>query len=312
MKTSCIHMIRMPSIRHIARLALTTLSCLSAGLLVLAASPAQACGLESDCPVALDNGTITGSYRIRMPVGGSQTAADNVAEDKVAADKVNGAIVYLHGWQGTPEGTMKFGALTRMADELGVALIAPRGLRKSWSFPRAGRILARDDVAFINAVANDAALRFSIDRERFMLTGFSVGGSMVWYAACKEPDMFAGYAPIAGAFWVPYPPECRSPAPDLFHVHGTADRTVPLQGRKLGNGAQQGDVTISFGILLDTAPIAIDRNAVSPGDQSRLTCEHFRAHGNRQEICLHGGGHSVRPEWISRAWRELAAVRQWD
>jgi polyhydroxybutyrate depolymerase len=185
-----------------------------------------------------------------------------------------------------------------------VALIAPRGEETSWNLPGA-MPGGRDDVAFIRSVADDAAARFGLDRNRMMVAGFSVGGSMTWYVACAEGRGFAGYAPIAGAFWEPYVAECRSPLPEIRHVHGRTDGTVPLAGRKL-SFATQGDTFRSFALLGELSGCGEGLSeAERDGD---LTCYRQTCGGAVQELCLHAGGHSVRPEWIARAWRRLAAT----
>jgi len=248
--------------------------------LLAAATGAQACGPETDCALA------TGSYRIALP------------ETRPGA----GAILYLHGYRGSPEEVMGFAALSDLAEELGVALIAPRGEGMSWNLPGAFPG-GRDDVAFVRAVADDAAGRFGLDRDRMLVAGFSVGGSMAWYVACAEGRGFAGYAPIAGAFWEPYVTDCRQPLPELHHVHGRADRTVPLAGRRLSM-ATQGDTYRSFALLRRFSGCSGDLAGAEVDGE--LACAQQSCGGSVQELCLHDGGHSVRPEWIARAWHRLA------
>jgi polyhydroxybutyrate depolymerase len=138
-----------------------------------------------------------------------------------------------------------------------------------------------------------------------MASGFSQGGSMVWYLACRMPARFAGFAPIAGAFWEPLPPDCAGPRPNLVHVHGTSDMTVPLAGRPLRSGYRQGDVFKSFAILAPggcTAPWAAE--VARAGPPQSLTCRLAQGCGGsaRLELCLHAGGHMADPAWVERAW----------
>jgi polyhydroxybutyrate depolymerase len=257
---------------------------IAAAIVASEGRPATACGEDSDCLVA------EGDYRIALPA---------VAE----GSSVPGAIIYLHGYRGAPEGVMSFAALRAVTDRLGVALVAPRGEDMSWNLPGAFRG-GRDDVAFIDAVAQDAIARFHIDPARIVVAGFSVGGSMTWYMACAEGQRYAGYAPIAGAFWEPYVEDCRQPLARIHHVHGTADSTVPLEGRKL-RVATQGNVFKSFALLRGFSQCA---GGMTPEQTAGdLSCGRQTCGGGEQELCLHGGGHSVRPEWIEEAWRRFAA-----
>ena len=246
-----------------------------------------ACGADSDCSVA------GGSYRIALPETGGGEAS--------------GAIIFLHGYGGSPEDIMRFAALGDAAGRLGVALVAPRGEDKSWNLPGAFSG-GRDDIAFIDSVARDAVSRFRVDPNRILVSGFSVGGSMVWYVACAEGRRYAGYAPIAGAFWEPYVDGCRLPLPTIRHVHGTADETVPLEGRKL-RVATHGNLFRSFELLRRFSQCT---GGLAGADvEGDLTCEHQTCGGNEQELCLHAGGHSVRAEWIEEAWRQIVADGAW-
>eukprot|EP00873_Tetraselmis_striata_P026141 jgi/Tetstr1/446405/TSEL_033947.t1 len=262
--------------------------------------PAQAaaetgCGIETPCRIE------TGEYRIRFP-------ADWDGKTPL------GTIVFLHGWRGTAAGEMRNAAWAQLADRLNVAFVAPQGAGKTWSYPGAPRDL-RDDFAFFDALIKDLTTRFPLRADRMMATGFSMGGSMVWNLACYRGGLFAGFAPIAGAFWDPIPKDCPSPAPVLFHVHGTADRTVPLEGRPIGERWRQSDVADSLAVWQAQAGLPQVFPASAP--DSGLTCQRQQAPARSGpaapllEVCLHSGGHSVRAEWVERAWRALGDHLGW-
>jgi polyhydroxybutyrate depolymerase len=256
-----------------------------------ATSQAASCGGEAPCEI--DNG----QYFIHMPEGWS-------------AENPLGAIFYLHGHRGKAVNAIRNKSFQRIADDLGVAFVAVQGVNGTWSFPTAPRHL-RNESEFFDNVLQDLSDRFGVDRDRTMLSGFSSGGFMTWYLACEDSGRFSGYAPIAGAFWEPLPQECPSEPPYLFHVHGTADTVVPLEGRWLGGGKwKQGDVFESFAIwrrqngLADTAPKAFT--------DGRLDCERWTPKTGLLELCLHDGGHSVQAKWIKRAWNELGNMKGWN
>lgn len=254
---------------------------------------ATACGSEAPCMVE------GGEYRIALPpsaVGGQKT----------------GAIVFFHGYRGSAEGVMANKGLMQMAKTLGVALISPHGDSRTWSFPGSPS-QRRDEFAFVEAVMTDALGRFPIDPDRVMASGFSLGGSMVWFLACNTPERFAGFAPIAGAFWEPLPKVCATPPgtlPYLFHVHGQADTVVPLAGRPIANGrAHQGDTFESIAVRLKPLDGNVAKTSYLDG---KLDCALWTPSGDGGiELCLHDGGHRIRPEWVARAWRKLAAAKGW-
>jgi polyhydroxybutyrate depolymerase len=252
------------------------------------AGAALACGADSDCLVE------GGDYRAALP--------------PEAGDKL-GAIVFLHGSDGSPEDIMGFAALREVTDRLGVALIVPRGINGAWRLPEAYPG-PRDDVAFIDRVVADAEARFPIDPDRIMIAGFSLGASMAWYVACAEGTRYAGYAAVAGAFWEPYVGGCVTPLPDLFHVHGLTDDVVPLDGLVLPD-AIEGSTWESFALLRDFSGCA-GALEPEPSEEDGLECSVQACGGASQEICLHPGGHGVDPRWIERAWRHLAALKGWN
>ena len=247
--------------------------------------PVDSCPAEAGCRVE------GGSYRIVLPLQaqGSQPV---------------GAIMYFHGYQGSAEEIVADQGLVAVTQRLGVALIAMDGVGRSWSFPGSPS-RNRDEFAYVGQVLDDVARRFPVDPGRIMASGFSQGGSMVWYLACRMPARFAAFAPIAGAFWEPLPESCAGPRPNLIHVHGTTDTTVPMAGRTLRQGSRQGDVFKSLAILAPggcTAPLAA---ALKAAPAAALTCSVAEDCGGpaRLELCLHAGGHMADPAWVERAWR---------
>jgi polyhydroxybutyrate depolymerase len=163
------------------------------------------------------------------------------------------AVVFLHGWGGSGHGVLHDRATVEALITRGYAVIAPDGTPRAgrdgygWRF-RAGEAAVRNELAFLRAVADDAARRFGLDRNRVVLAGFSVGGSMVSYAACADPLAFAAYAPVAGSSWRPHPERCAGPV-RLLHTHGLTDGTVPLEGRRIGaDGPTHGGVFAALAI----------------------------------------------------------------
>lgn len=258
-------------------------------LVSFAAGSARACGEAAPCQVEL------GQYMISMP-------------DGAAAEHAVGAIVFFHGFRSSAEEMMNFKSLKDLAKALGVALIAPDGLNRSWSFPNAPR-QNRDEMAFMNQVLDDALAKFPIDPAKLMSSGFSIGGSMSWYMACYLGERFAGHTPIAGTFWRPYPAECPGPDPFVSHVHGTADTTFPLAGRTIREKWHQGATGNVVAFFRKRGGYTPEITHYSDGN---LVCEASPTkNGGEVELCLHDGGHSVRAEWVKRGWQRLAAFRGW-
>lgn len=216
-------------------------------------------------------------------------------------------VLWLYGFGGSAEKVVGNTGFTGRFTGRGYAVIAPDALPfqddgpRAWGF-RAGWDFPRDDVAYLGAVLDDAAARFGLDRTRVLAAGFSIGGSMVWDLACLAPDAAAGYAPISGGFWEPMATECAGPV-HMLHTHGFTDRTVPLEGRPIGDGdfhSQQGDIwaglalwrrTLGCGTRADEAETddRFWRKIWSDCDAGSLT------------LVLHGGGHGIPEGWTAMA-----------
>lgn len=258
---------------------------LSTIALCLLATTAQAgCGADPDaCDIAL------GSYHVTLPA----TPATGIP-----------AVMFLHGAGGSGLGSTRAGSMADTLTARGYAVIGPNGLQREnsnfgpgWSF-HPDRPEIRDEMAFLTAVADDAVARFAIDRDRIILAGFSIGGSMASYIACDDPTTFAAYAPVGGSFWRPHPTTCAGPV-RLLHTHGWQDKTVPLEGRPLGGGQiLQGDVWHAMGIW--RAANGCDGLRADSFDTSgdfwvrRWTeCDD----GTALEFLLHPGGHGIPRGW---------------
>jgi len=224
-----------------------------------------------------------------------------------------GAVLFLHGWGGNAKADIARASLVEPLVARGYVVVAPVGLPYSADEPttswNAEKDPAnRDDVAFIDAVMNDAAARFSFPRDHVLASGFSLGGMMIWRLACDAPGDYAAFAPVAGTFWRPMPETCAGPA-RIFHVHGWADRMVPLEGRPIeGTIWVQGDVFAALAVARRTSGCAAKATHEVLNDmevRSWVDC----TSGNGVTIALHHGGHKVPQGWADLAldWFEGAA-----
>jgi len=257
-------------------------------LFALLAGPALACGPDTDCPVG------DRSYRIAMPEGHDGTTPV-------------GALVWSHGYKGSARGVMRNGSLRRMASEAGLALIAAQGVNGSWDLPYGPRTFDSDgaeEFAYFDAVLDDAGQRHPIDPARIIASGFSAGGMMVWNLACSHPARFAGFVPISGTFWLKPPETCAGPAQSIVHIHGDADRTVPLTGRRIGE-TKQGEVEDALALYATYGAFGPETRK----DAGKLRCRNRRnPQGEVLAFCLFKGGHSFRTEYLRFGIERLRAT----
>lgn len=251
-------------------------------LLSLFATPALACGPDTDCVLG------DRIYRIAMPEGHDGTT------------KV-GAIVFSHGYRGSASGLMRNRNLRRMVSDMGLALIALKSADDDWVLPNSPRHMDSDgeiEFTYVDAVLDHAEANFAIDRDRLMATGFSAGGMMTWNLACARPNQFAAFAPISGTFWLEPPTTCKKPAKSIIHIHGDADRTVPLSGRPIQN-TRQGDV----GEAIEMYARFGGFSEAEPMETSMFDCSRrSNAADDFIDFCMFEGGHSFRSEYLRYAW----------
>ncbi len=264
---------------------------LSFTLLVLflpKADLALACGSGTNCEIGDRH------YRIRMPDG----------HDGIS--KV-GAIIYAHGYRGSAKGMMKNKSMTKLASELGVALVATKSFADDWRIPGVPR--NRDtngelELIYYDTLVEDITSRFPIDRKRLMSTGFSAGGMMVWNLICHRSELFAAFVPMSGTFWRPEPTTCTSPPASVIHIHGDADPVVPLMGRPIAD-THQGKVPTVLKMYAEYG------NYRFAGEEAigELKCRNTRnSNGDILNMCLFPGGHSFKTEFVRQAWKKLEAA----
>ena len=259
-------------------------------LLLLLASPALACGPDTDCAVG------DRSYRIAMPDGHDGTTPV-------------GALVWHHGYRGSAKGVMRNGSLRRMVSEAGLALIAAQGVNGTWDLPYGPRTFdstGAAEFAYSDAMLDDASARFAIDRDRVIASGFSAGGMVVWNLACSHPANFAGFIPMSGTFWLKPPQTCVEPAASIVHIHGDADKTVPLTGRAIRE-TKQGEVEDALSMYATFGKFGPEQTSQT----GALRCRN-RANdaGNVLEFCLFPGGHSFRTEHLRYGIERLREAGQ--
>lgn len=221
------------------------------------------------------------------------------------------ATIFFHGWQSDAEAFAWDPSFTAAFNREGVMLILPDGIDKTWAH-QGSPSQARDEIAFMDAVRADMLARWPIAPSEILVTGFSQGGSMVWDLACQRGHAFGAFAAVSGAFWEPLPERCTGGPVDLLHIHGTADGTVPMAGRPIGNRWHQGNVMQGLEVLraLDGCPTLPSRN----GELNGMVCQTWAecSSGRELRLCEHAGGHFMPEGWIAfaHAWARGLHARE--
>ncbi|MBA4783875.1 MAG: hypothetical protein H2045_11745 [Rhizobiales bacterium] len=273
--------------------------------MLLPVNPVGACGADSDCKV------VSGDYRIYLPARPPILKATGQAAQSQADSAGLPVIIFIHGLGGSSADMLARHDYRRLADDLNVAFVAVNGLDHSWTFPGGVQRTTppRDEFAYIGEVVSDIKNRFPVDPKKIILSGFSIGASMTWNIACRDPSPYAGFITVAGTFWRPLPEKCAQPIANLYHFHGTGDRTFPLSGR-IVKGKHQGDTFETFKILYnqDICTRAVQKSFEFIG----LRCmRHQTCEGKTVQLCLHDRTHIMRPFFLEAGFYQIAKALGW-
>lgn len=262
------------------------LKSLATAVAVLFSSPALACGPDTDCVLG------DRTYRVAMPEG--HDGATPV-----------GAIVFSHGYRGSAAGLMRNRNLRRVISDMGLAFIALKSKGDDWVLPNSPRHMDSDgsgEFEYVDAVIADATQRHSIDADRLVAAGFSAGGMMTWNLACARSDLFRGFVPISGTFWLKPPAACNGPVANIIHIHGDNDPTVPLNGRPILR-THQGKVSDALEMYRAYGAFAEVSASKTAPTSKRLSCSNSaNSDGDILNFCMFEGGHSFRSEYLRYAW----------
>lgn len=147
-------------------------------------------------------------------------------------------VIALHGaWQ--PAGVMqRYLDLDKIADREGFIVAYPKGMNLLWNDGRATVagimpiIYPRDDGRFIVDVLETLEAEGLVDPSRAYLMGFSNGGFLTAFIACRYADRFAAYATMMMTVPVGYSESCKPSRPlPILMMNGTYDPIVPMFGR---------------------------------------------------------------------------------
>ncbi|UWQ63183.1 polyhydroxybutyrate depolymerase [Leisingera caerulea] len=217
------------------------------------------------------------------------------------------AVMFLHGYGSSGAKVVANSGLVAAFTRRGYAVIAPSGLPwkegkpADWSVRDGWNTYPRNDVAFLRDVLADAAARAGVMPDRLLLSGFSRGGSMVWDVACQAPEFAAAYAPVAGGFWLPVTQDCKGPV-RLLHIHGFADKVVPLEGRVIqGSEAEIVQADIWEGLQLWRRENACASNAADHEVRDGLWRKRWKCDAGGLELILHKSGHGLPKGWSTLA-----------
>ncbi len=181
-----------------------------------------------------------------------------------------------------------------------VLLLAPNGLGKTWDFWSPNS----DDTAFADAVIEDAAKQYPIDRSKIFISGYSYGSAMAWRFACETQHPIAALLSVSGT--LRQSETCASIPQEVRHVHGTKDTVMDFPF------GPNGDTTYPVQLWRDAKKCGIGvlsgHRSVAPKDNFVRTNWEDCADGGRVRIDVHARGHFIPVGWFARQLDELLGL----
>ena len=249
-------------------------------------------GLTENVTIAANpsgaRGSATRSYRLHLSA-------------KYKPNESEAILLVFHGHGGSAADMEAGSGFSTLADQQGFITVYPQGVKDDDGLPMWANVgpaadYGIDDLTFTNDMINKFQKELCVDPSRIYATGFSNGGGMSHYLACRLAGRIAAVVPIAGNYFVLPDGGCQpSRAVALLEIHGTADNVIAYNGRPdkdfpgwplpsmpnyLAEWAKRNGCTTGPQIFLDTSEVKGEEWA---GCRDNSTVAHYQ---------MKGGGHS--------------------
>lgn len=154
-----------------------------------------------------------------MPLANGLTLRYAISIPKNYSTSSNVPLVLALHYGGSPNGAAQ-GVMLTLAqpalEGLGAIIVAPESLGGAWNTAQNER--------GVNALLESVQTAYRIDTQKIAVTGFSMGGTGVWFFAGKYPERFSAAVPVAGT----PPASAGNWKTPVFAVHSRSDEVVPI------------------------------------------------------------------------------------
>jgi polyhydroxybutyrate depolymerase len=196
-----------------------------------------------------------------------------------------------------------------LSDQEGFIAAWPQGIEITWNMgPCCTSSRAVDDFGFARALVRQLSTEACVDPKRVYAVGFSMGGSMAYYLACTEAEIFASIAVSSMDLFADSELACQpSRAVSEISFRGTADTVVQYAG---GSGSPPGHPEFTNELLGAVGTFqkwaAIDQCTGSPTAEDANGCSTYSTcqDGTEVALCTSQGGGQVMGD-AAIAWNAL-------
>lgn len=197
-----------------------------------------------------------------------------------------------------------------LSDQEGFIVAWPDGLDNTWNVgPCCATDPEVDDFAFVMALVRELSSEACIDQRAIYATGFSFGGAMAYYLACKHAETFAAVAVSSVDLFAEAEIACNPSRPvSTIAVRSTEDTVIPYAGG-LASPPGQPDVEHEFRGAVGTFETwaAINRCEGEPTAPNADGCSAYDACADDTEVilCTREGAGAQDPGDAALSWSVL-------
>jgi polyhydroxybutyrate depolymerase len=168
-----------------------------------------------------------GTFRDRkIKVGGQEREYRLVVPESVSDERATPLVFAFHGLLDSKDLMPFYSKLDKLAEKEGFILAFPNGRNRHW--PLVVR-MAQDDLAFFDALYDQLAADYNIDRRRVFLTGMSNGAYFCHLVASQRPDTVAAIAAHSGGLGLVGRTDLEVPRKyAVLLIHGETDALVQI------------------------------------------------------------------------------------
>jgi polyhydroxybutyrate depolymerase len=195
-----------------------------------------------------------------------------------------------------------------LSDTEGFVVAWPEGLQQTWDIGPCCTANPVDDAEFARAIVRQLSIEACVDVRRVYVVGFSMGGGMAYYLACKQAEVFAAIAPSSMDLPIASQLDCRPSRPvTVIAFRGSDDTIVPYAGGTTtppGHSAMSMEVLGAVGTFTKWANI--DGCTGSPSVADANGCSTYANCQDKTEVtlCTVAGGAQVIGD-AAIAWQTL-------
>jgi polyhydroxybutyrate depolymerase len=201
-----------------------------AALLALLVLAAAGCADRADmsAPACAGRSGVAGHRVVEIPSGGLTRSFRLAVPSSYDGIRPTPLVLDFHGVLSTAAEQEGRSQLTAAGEANGFLVATPDGFGESWNAEVCcGEAMAEgvDDLGFVGDMVETIEREYCVDEQRVYAAGYSNGGLLAFYLACRASDRFAAIASVDAAA-VDFPCIPSRPVPVIL-FHGTADPVVP-------------------------------------------------------------------------------------